>query len=211
MSTIFTSTQSSIFELPEPSEAQEEPMPNMKSLKSNHLASEEIIEDDSTTSECDCCSNHIHDEDEFESVKSSINLFLSESGESAADEEAAQLEKEQREQLKATTRFITRLSKQNYLKRRQWLLDVVVEKQNDDDSFNAEESERDHTTAMIKQMYSISQGEVCRKANWLIQRAYQRSFKSSIVLRAQHWVGEIYRQTLVMKNQMICLSLQDTW
>ena len=66
MSSIFTTAQSSIFEVLEPSEAPDEPSGNSKSLKTISQ-NEEFIEDESTNSET--CSD-INQEDDDLSISS---------------------------------------------------------------------------------------------------------------------------------------------
>ena len=117
MSSIFAINQSSLFDLPEPSEPQEETIDNSDSLKPA-CVNEEFIQDESTIS--DTCSDFNQEDDNSSclSSKDGIHELLSESEDSTEDELAQELEKEQREQLKAVTRHITHNSIQNYFKRR---------------------------------------------------------------------------------------------
>lgn len=84
MSTLFNSFQSSLLELPLPSEATQQTQLHEKSLKPNALSFEEHIEDDSTNSDCDTCSNHDNEED---CTSMNQDYIFSESGDSTAEDE----------------------------------------------------------------------------------------------------------------------------
>jgi len=79
------------------------------------------------------------------------------------------------------------------LKRRQTLLDVVVEKKNDDDSYISEDVERDHSSAIANQMLQMEYFEISKKAN----------FKFYSILNSKHRLYINSRQALWQKANFL--------
>jgi len=163
----------------QPTQDSEDTRWNSKSLKP-HSSDEEYIEDDSTNSETCSEFNQEDDDKSPTSCKHDIHELLSESEDSQDEELTQEDETEQREQLKAVTRHISRSSIQNYIKRRQCLLDVVVEKKAiEDDSHVIDEEDRDHSQVLAKQMMNISHGQISNRASFLYRFGINRYCKAA--------------------------------